>query len=123
MIDKKFVIVNGDIREEIPDSLNEAFNSTSERIYIRKMPHPFLKISINKLKALSKEVEAVQIEFDQYKNGYNVELKIYLFSKQHSNSITQFDYIDSPCSIAFSEQTYLKFVKQLRKKAIVGFTQ
>lgn len=116
---RKFVIINKSIQEVFPDILNGALNTDSKRIYIYTIPFTTVDFLMNELLRISENTEAVSVEFDQYQDGYNLEIEIYL-GKNSSEDFTYsvFDIQYTPCTVKLSGRFYFELIGLFDRKVI-----
>ncbi|MGE7843669.1 hypothetical protein ACQKNX_23170 [Lysinibacillus sp. NPDC093712] len=116
----KFIITNGEIIHE-EKKLYGAFDSNSQRIYIKHIPSIRVESFISQLIEISKlhSVKAIQIEFDRYNEQFNIEAELYLeiesFLEQQPN--INFPVQDGPCDFTVSERFYNDLINSLKKKS------
>lgn len=113
---RKFVIVNRMVQEEVPDIYNGVFDTESKRTYIHKLPLTTVNTLLDELLKLSENVNAIQIEFDRFREGHNIEFEIYLKENVEIDFIPSYmDISITPCSIEVSERFYNDLIKKLVK--------
>ena len=116
-IDKKFVIVDKEVSEKSFNIFEDAFNRYSKRIYVNQLPTFTIDFLIKELLRISGNVEAIQIEFDRYNGGYNIEFEIYLLNGDFGKIVSSvFETKHSPQSVAVSEHFYFEFIKKLKEQ-------
>ncbi|MDA1618978.1 hypothetical protein PDK03_20710 [Bacillus cereus group sp. TH204-1LC] len=113
----KFVIVDKEIREEVPNLFNGAYDNHSVRLYISKISTSTVDFCLKEISRLSEHVKAVQIEFDQRNGKHNIELEIYLLGGNFDyKDLTHFQIVRSPCSITVSKRFYFEFIEKLKER-------
>ncbi|PGT83283.1 hypothetical protein [Bacillus sp. AFS040349] len=111
-----FRIINGSLSEFQSNTSNSAYDSSSERFYVSKIPPITIEALIKELKRISHNTIAIQLEFDEYNGGKNVEIEFYdLKSKKDIHHL--FEIVKPPCSVALSERFYYEFIDKLREGA------
>ncbi|MED3554216.1 hypothetical protein [Cytobacillus praedii] len=115
---RKFVITNGFVQEKFTDIFNVSFDSESKRIYIHQIPLTSGEFIIKELLQISEDVVAIQVEFDQYLNGYNIEFEIYLKQNFAENIVPLvFKTQRVPGEVKVSERYYFDLLSQFERNA------
>jgi len=107
--------IDGSISEFQSNHYNSAYDTELKRFHISNVPITTVESLIKELKRLSNKVLVIQIEFDEFNNGKNVEIEIYNHSEITSDLL--FDISNHPCSVTLSERFYDEFIENLRKKS------
>lgn len=107
-----FRIIDGIISEITSNRFASAYDTRSKRCYISVLPDIPVNTIITELIKISNITVAIQIEFDNYNNGNNVEIELYNLSMEKKHF--PFEMSDSPYNIALPENTYSEFIEKVR---------
>ncbi|MCM3716594.1 hypothetical protein M3202_21350 [Alkalihalobacillus oceani] len=111
-----FRFIEGRVSEIQSNFYNSAYDHRVQRCYIRHVPPITIDALIKELKELSHKTKAIQLEFDEYNRGNNVEIALYDLHSE-GNSLQIFELSESPCSVPLSQRFYSEFIAKLRKIA------
>ena len=114
----KFIIEKQKVMKISPDY--GVFDSTSKRIYISEIPSLRVESLVSQLLKISEleSVQAIQIEFDRYKEQHYIEIELYLITEKNDLQPpnVNFDIEDAPCGCSVSERFYNEMISFLEQE-------